>query len=117
MTTVIRHRKALTIALGFVLSAAASAGDPRPVAYVSNQEGGVTVFDLERMENARDIDVGGRGPRGIGITDDGKYLITANKDTADVSIIDTQSYRVLHRVPIGKNPEFARVYGHRAYVT
>ncbi len=113
----IRQRKSLAVALGFVFGTAVFADGPKPVAYVSNQEGGVTVIDLERMEKARDIDVGGRGPRGIGITDDGKYLITANKDTADVSIIETRSDRVLHRIPIGKNPEFARVYGNRAYVT
>ena len=93
----IRHRKSLAIALGFVLSMAVLGDGPRPVAYVSNQEGGVTVIDLERLEKARDIEVGGRGPRGIGITDDGKYLVTANKDTADVSIIDTQTDEVLHR--------------------
>ncbi|MDQ3564147.1 MAG: hypothetical protein M3436_08415 [Pseudomonadota bacterium] len=83
----IRHRKSVVVALGFVFSTAVLADGPKPGAYVSNQEGGITVIDLERMEKARDIDVGGRGPRGIGITDDGRYLITANKDTADVSII------------------------------
>ena len=117
MKTPERHRKSPAITLGFVFSMAVAADGPKPVAYVSNQEGGVTVIDLERMEKVREIDVGGRGPRGIGITDDGKYLITANKDTADGSIIDTRSDRVLHRIPIGKNPEFARVYGKRAYVT
>ncbi|MGH8531712.1 MAG: beta-propeller fold lactonase family protein [Gammaproteobacteria bacterium] len=117
MKTVDRHRRSPAIALGFVFSMAVAADGPKPVAYVSNQEGGVTVIDLERMEKVREIDVGGRGPRGIGITDDGGLLVTANKDTADVSIIDTRSYRVLHRIPIGKNPEFARVYGKRAHVT
>ncbi len=37
MTTVIRHRKSLAIALGFVFSATALADDPKLVAYVSNK--------------------------------------------------------------------------------
>lgn len=57
MGTVIRHGKALAIAFWLVPGPAAAADDPKPVAYVSNQEGAVTVIDLKRLEKSRDIDV------------------------------------------------------------
>jgi YVTN family beta-propeller protein len=87
------------------------------VAYVSNQNGAVTVVDLSTMETIRTLDVQASGPRGIGITSDGKLLITANKDDNNVSVIDTASGKVVRQIPIGKNPEFVRVYGNMAYVT
>ncbi|MGH8564275.1 MAG: hypothetical protein ACREXW_09370 [Gammaproteobacteria bacterium] len=67
MKTPKRHRKSLAVALGFVFSMGVAADGPKPVAYVSNQEGGLTVIDLERMEKVREIDVGGRGKAGPGI--------------------------------------------------
>ena len=44
--------------------------------FVTSQEGGITVIDLNSMEVTDQIDVGAGYPRGIGVTDDGKYLIT-----------------------------------------
>jgi YVTN family beta-propeller protein len=91
--------------------------DGKGVAYVSNQDGGVTVIDLATMETTGSLDIGAKGPRGIGITADGKWLVTANKDDGNISIIDTASGKLAKQVSIGKNPEFVRVYGDRAYVT
>src|SRR5690606_7975978 len=54
--------------------AVAPAADGRGLAYVSNQDGGVTVIDLNTMETVRSIDTKAGGPRGIGITPDGKTL-------------------------------------------
>lgn len=87
------------------------------VAYVSNQEGAVTIVDLATLETTGTLDVQASGPRGIGITADGKLLITANKDGGNISVIDTASGKVVRQVPIGKNPEFVRVYDNLAYVT
>lgn len=89
----------------------------RGVAYVSNQEGGVTVIDLNTMETVRSIDPKGGTPRGIGITPDGKTLITANKDQGNISIIDIESGELIRFVEIGENPEFVRVVGQTAYVS
>ena len=60
---------ALTIGLLAASSAFADAGK----AYVTNQEGGVTVIDLNTMETTGTIDVQAAGPRGIGISPDGKW--------------------------------------------
>ncbi|HLD08859.1 MAG TPA: hypothetical protein VJB68_02285, partial [Methylophilaceae bacterium] len=87
------------------------------VAYVSNQEGAVTIVDLATLETTGTLDIQASGPRGIGITSDGKLLVTANKDGGNISVIDTASGKVVRQVPIGKNPEFVRVYDNMAYVT
>ncbi len=87
------------------------------LAYVSNQKGNVTVIDLATFEPVGEIKVGAEGPRGIGVTGDGKLLITANVDSGDISVIDRVSGEVLRRVPIGENPEFVRIRGNRAFVS
>lgn len=101
--------------LGLSFSNITAAGS-KGVAYVSNQDGVVSTIDLETMETTGSIDIQAKGPRGIGITADGKLLVTANKDDDNISVIDIATSSVKH-IPIGKNPEFVRVYGNRAYVT
>jgi YVTN family beta-propeller protein len=87
------------------------------VAYVSNQEGGVAIVDLATLRQTGVIDVEGKVPRGIGVTGDGRFLIVANRDGGDVSVIDTSTRKVVKHVAIGKNPEFVRVNGKYAYVS
>lgn len=108
-------RAALLLALG--LTAPAVFAEGKGVAYVSNQEGGVSVIDLATMEPKATLDIQAKGPRGIGITADGKLLVTANKDDGNISVIDTATGKVAKQIPIGKNPEFVRVYGDKAFVT
>lgn len=86
-------------------------------AYVSSETGGIAVIDLGRLEIARTLDTGGKGPRGIGISADGRYLLAANKGTSDLSVIDARDGQLVRRIPIGKNPEFVRVSGGQAFVT
>lgn len=86
------------------------------MAYVSNQDGGVTVIDLETMETTNTLDIQAKGPRGIGVTKDGKLLVTANKDDDNISVVELATGNVT-KIAIGKNPEFVRVYGSKAYVT
>ena len=89
----------------------------KPVAYVTNQEGGVVMIDLDTLTPTAVINVEAKVPRGIGVTADGKYVLTANRDGGDVSVIDTATRSVVKHIPSGKNPEFIRVHGGRAYVT
>lgn len=103
------------ITLGLTLSTSVIAGS-KGVAYVSNQDGAVTVIDLETMETTHTLDIQAKGPRGIGITADGKLLVTANRDDSNISIVELASNKVTH-VTIGKNPEFVRVLGDKAYIT
>lgn len=105
---------AALLALGVSSAAQAqSAG----LAYISNQNNGVGVLDLATLELVGSFEVGAKGPRGIGVTADGKYLVTANKDDANISIIDLATRQVVKQVKIGKNPEFVRVLGDKAFVT
>jgi YVTN family beta-propeller protein len=101
------------------LSAVSSAEENMPagMAYVSNQKGNVTVIDLATFEAVSEINVGGPGPRGIGVTADGKLLVTANVDGGDLSLVDRKTGQLLKRVPIGENPEFVRIRGNRAFVS
>lgn len=105
---------AALLALG--LSSAVQA-ESAGVAYISNQNNGVGVLDLATLELVGSFEVGAKGPRGIGVTADGKYLVTANKDDANISIIDLATRQVVKQVKIGKNPEFVRILGDRAFVT
>lgn len=105
------------ILLASSLLLAVAAAGAAPLAYVTNERSGVMVVDLDQLTVQRSFEVGGSGPRGIGITPDGRYLVTANKGTSDISIIDTASGEVARRVPVGKNVEFVRVAGDFAYVT
>ena len=112
--------KLLTAALGGTLCLAVigvCAEDEKGFAYVSNQEGNITVIDLGTFETVKEIDTGSKSPRGIGVTADGKLLVTANGDEGDISLIDRVSGELIKRIPIGKNPEFVRVRGDFAFVS
>jgi YVTN family beta-propeller protein len=87
------------------------------VAYVSNQDGGVTVIDLTTMKVTKTIDVEAAGPRGLGVTDDGKKLIVATRENESISVIDTATGEVLQQIPVGKNPEFVRIRGNFAFIS
>lgn len=106
---------ALTLALAG-LAIAGSAWADSGKAYVSNQDAGVTVIDLATQETSS-IDIGAKGPRGIGVTADGKWLVTANKDDSNISIIDRASGQLSQKITVGKNPEFVRILGNYAFVS
>ena len=93
------------------------AGANKGVAYVSNQDGGVSVIDLATMKVVKNIDVKAAGPRGLGITDDGKKLIVATRENGSVSVIDTATGEVTQQIEVGKNPEFVRINGNFAYIS
>lgn len=90
---------------------------PAGLAYVSNQEGEISVIDLATLETVGGIPPGASSPRGIGISEDGAYLITANREEGNVSIIERQTGKLARQVPIGENPEFVRVRGAYAFVS
>jgi YVTN family beta-propeller protein len=106
----------LACAIGLTISSYAIAAE-KGLAYVSSQDGDVTVIDLETMASNGNLDIGAKGPRGIGVTADGKWLVTANKDDSNISVVDTSGVRSPKFVTIGKNPEFVRIFGDKAYVT
>jgi YVTN family beta-propeller protein len=109
---------ACSLPLSVATAAAAADLTPGGVAYVTNQGDGVSVIDLATLKIKRTIEVG-KDPRGLGITPDGRYLVTANQGDADVSVVDTATGKTVQRIPVGKNAEFVRVgpEGRFAYVT
>jgi YVTN family beta-propeller protein len=105
------------VALAAALVAlSAGAGE---IAYVSNQGGGVSRIDLTTLTELGSIDLADSAPRGLALTPDRKFLLTANQKSGDVAVIDTQSLKIVRRIAIGVNPEFIRITpdGRRAYVT
>jgi YVTN family beta-propeller protein len=105
------------IAGSFCFATQQAAADEKAVAYVSNQDGGVTIISLDSMTKIGEFAGGGNSPRGIGVTADGKYVLTANRDSGDMSVFDAATKKLVKRIPIGQNPEFVRVFGGQAYVT
>ncbi len=87
------------------------------VAYITSQDAGVSVIDLATMQVVKQIDVKAKGPRGLGITDDGKKLIVATRENESISVIDTATGEVTSQILVGKNPEFVRVNGNFAYIS
>jgi len=82
---------------------------PTNVAYVTEEDGGISVIDLDKLEVVKRIHPQDVAPRGEGITFDGKYLVTADKDTADAAVIDTRQMKVVRKVHLGDNPEFVKI--------
>ncbi|HEX4510433.1 MAG TPA: beta-propeller fold lactonase family protein, partial [Burkholderiaceae bacterium] len=102
----------------FTAHAPAQAAAPTgPVAYVSNQNGDVTVIDLATMAPSGTVSAYGKEPRGIGVTSDGKYLVLANREGGGISVIDRADGTLVKHIHIGANPEFVRTRGHMAFVT
>ena len=81
---------------------------PANVAYVSEEDGGIVSIDLKTLKVLKRVHPKDTAPRGIGLTFDGKYLVTANKDTADASVLDTRGLRLVRKIAVGDNPEFVK---------
>lgn len=106
----------VAVAVGMVVGVNANAED-RGKAYVSNQDGGVSVIDLNTLTSTVNIDVKGDGSRGLAVSEDGKLLVVATRENGSVSVIDTATNEVLNQIPVGQNPEFVRIRGNFAFVS
>jgi len=92
---------------------------PTNVAFVTEENGQIDVIDLATLKAVRSVQPRDVAPRGEGITDDGKYLITADKDTADIAVFSTPRLKLITRIHIGDNPEFIKLdpAGDRVFAT
>ena len=97
--------------------AADQVNSSKGVAYVTSQDAGVSVIDIATMQVIKTIDVKAAGPRGLGVTDDGKKLVVATRENESISIIDTGTGEVTQQIHVGKNPEFVRINGNFAYIS
>jgi YVTN family beta-propeller protein len=82
---------------------------PTNVAYVTEENGKIDIIDLGRLKVVRTVQPADVAPRGEGVTADGKYLITADKDTSDIAIFSTPRLKLLAREHTGDNPEFIKL--------
>src|SRR5580658_3066962 len=82
---------------------------PTNVAYVSEEEGGISVIDLNTLKVIRRVHPDNVAPRGLAVTLDGKYVITSDKNTSDVAVFSTQRLRLVKRLRIGDNPEYIKI--------
>jgi len=92
---------------------------PTNVAYVSEEDGGISVIDLNSLQVIRRVHPADVAPRGIGVTFDGGDLITADKDTSDIAILNTPRMNLVKRIHIGDNPEYIKFNpaGDRVFAT
>jgi DNA-binding beta-propeller fold protein YncE len=92
---------------------------PTNVAYVTEENGKIDMIDLNTMKIVRTVQPTDVAPRGIGVTYDGKYIVTADKDTSDIAIFRAPKMDLVTRVKIGDNPEFVKLNpaGDRIFAT
>ncbi len=94
-------------------------GVPIKVAYVTEEEGGISVIDLNTLKVIRRVQPSDIAPRGLAVTFDGKYVITSNKNTSDLAVFSTSPLSLVKRIHIGDSPEFIRINpaGDRLFAT
>lgn len=92
---------------------------PTKVAYVTEEEGGISVIDLNTLKVIRRVQPSDIAPRGLAVTFDGKYVITSNKNTRDLAVFSTSPLSLVKRIHIGDSPEFIRINpaGDRLFAT
>jgi DNA-binding beta-propeller fold protein YncE len=92
---------------------------PANVAYVSDEDGAISVIDLSTLKIIRSGGPSDLAPRGIAVTFDGKYIITADKNTSDAAVFSTSDLSLLRRIHIGNSPEFIKINpdGDRLFAT
>jgi DNA-binding beta-propeller fold protein YncE len=94
----------------FVPSSASNHKVPTNVAYVSEEGGQISVIDLNSFRLLRTIQPKDIAPRGISLAGDGRFVVTANKGTSDISVFDARSLRLIRRIQVGGNPEFIKIH-------
>ena len=81
---------------------------PRNRLYMSTGRGGtVAVIDIAGRQRAfelvKEIPVGTR-PWGMALSEDGRFLYTANGPSNDVSVVDTSTLTTVKRIAVGRSP-------------
>ncbi len=73
--------------------------------YVSNEKDNtISVIDGDTLELVDTIEVGER-PRGITLSNDGRYLYVCASDDDHIEVLDLQNKQALHNLPSGPDPE------------
>ena len=86
------------------------------VAYVSEQGGRLSIIDLATLQVLKSSEPTDVAPRGLALTSDGKYLVTADMGTADIGVFSAQDLRLVRRIHVGNNPEFVRIHPNGKWI-
>jgi PQQ-dependent catabolism-associated beta-propeller protein len=106
---------AFTTALAATLTANSAAAY---TVYVTNEkDNSVSVIDSEKLEVIKTVKVGQR-PRGIIMSQDGKWIIVCTSDDNEVRVYDAQTLEYVKSLPSGPDPELLTLHpdGKRLYI-
>ncbi|MCK9911186.1 hypothetical protein MXD81_18695, partial [Microbacteriaceae bacterium K1510] len=87
-------------------------------AFVTNEkDNSVSVIDTEKLEVIKTFSVGQR-PRGVILSNDGKWLIVCTSDDNIIQVYDTKTYELIKTLPSGPDPELLILHpsGNPLYV-
>jgi PQQ-dependent catabolism-associated beta-propeller protein len=99
------NRLVSALVLGGVMCCVPMSDASAYLAYISNEKDNtVSVVDLDKLEVVRTYPVGQR-PRGITMTNDGKYVLLCASDDDAVQVIDAKTDQVVKTLPSGPDPE------------
>jgi YVTN family beta-propeller protein len=101
----------ILVAVGIVVWQLEMDRIPTNVAYVTSQDGGISIINLATLKVVKQVNPTNVAPRGLGLTFNGEYLLTANENTADATVFDTRGMRMklVKRIHVGDNPEFVKI--------
>jgi PQQ-dependent catabolism-associated beta-propeller protein len=88
------------------------------MAYVTNEkDNSVSVIDTDKLEVVKTAKVGQR-PRGIVMSNDGKWIIICTSDDNDVKVYDAKTLEYVKSLPSGPDPELLTLHpdGKRLYI-
>ncbi|MFT3730597.1 MAG: YVTN family beta-propeller repeat protein [Hyphomicrobium sp.] len=87
-------------------------------AYVTNEkDNSLSVIDTDKLELIKTVKIGQR-PRGIVMSNDGKWLIICTSDDNDVKVYDAKTLEYIKSLPSGPDPELLTLHpdGKRLYI-
>ncbi len=87
-------------------------------AYVTNEkDNSLSVIDTDKLEVIKTVKIGQR-PRGIVMSNDGKWLIICTSDDNDVKVYDAKTLEFIKSLPSGPDPELLTLHpdGKRLYI-
>jgi phospholipase C len=110
--------------LGMLAGLSTWPAEAAPFAYITTNNNDHTVWVLDTATNAVAIiplphSAGSAGPNGVALAPDGKHAYVTNSAPSTVSVIETDSNRVVATVPMGNGPASIAITpdGKFAYIT